>query len=237
VFAVASDVSYASSIQPFIMRSYQHLSFESQETMYDTVPQGTNEMPLDMAAVATSAAPTYFTTGIEWKHDGVTTSLVDGGLGFNNPIFLAIHELKRTFGWDTEVELVVSLGTGLPNLELSEHEKSVLAWGTTVVNIATEGDLIHNNFQLMRPMLAGFRDSVYARFNPPQLGSEAMDDPTEPALRAIGKLTDSYMKSKNSRAKIREIKFLMDKSKASGTGAQAELFTILSEAKEEDKGL
>jgi hypothetical protein len=96
---------------------------------------------------------------------------------------------------------------------LTEHDKSVLGWGTTVVNIATAGDFIHNNFQLMRPMLAGLADSVYTRFNPPELGDEPMDASSEETLSKIKQLARAYMDSPSAARQIWPIKRVLREAK------------------------
>jgi predicted acylesterase/phospholipase RssA len=211
VFAVASDISTAPSVKPYVMRSYEYLDATYDKTMYEQPYQSTSRMPLLTAAISTSAAPIYFDTHVAWKvgPEAGEVYLVDGGVGFNNPVFLAIQELKRAFGWGAKVGLVVSIGTGLPTIEVTERAKSVLDWGATVVNLATEGHFIHNNFQLVRPVLAGFETATYARFNPPNLGDLPMDDASEKALKKIKTRTRTYLEEdKYARGKINTIKLV-----------------------------
>ncbi|MBD8043467.1 patatin-like phospholipase family protein [Arthrobacter sp. Sa2BUA2] len=70
---------------------------------------------MSLAALATSAAPTYFEPVRYAGPDGVDRLLVDGGLAANDPAFvalaLALVQQRRSGG--TEEILLVSLGTGL----------------------------------------------------------------------------------------------------------------------------
>merc|ERR1712093_377475 len=169
IFAVATDISMKDQIQPFLLRSYELPRQQATKTSHLPMPSGTSNIPVVKAAVATSAAPYYFDANVTVG----SQQLVDGDVGYNNPIMLALHECMRLYGWGAQVDLIVSIGTGLPALDiLKTQHKSSADWATTVVDVATNSDLTHRNFQLMRPLLSdALAGAVYARFDPPHLGS------------------------------------------------------------------
>ncbi|WP_312180518.1 patatin-like phospholipase family protein [Arthrobacter sp.] len=73
------------------------------------------DAPMALAALATSAAPTYFEPVRYTGEDGVDRLLADGGIAANDPAFvglaMALVQQRRT--GDSEGILLVSLGTGL----------------------------------------------------------------------------------------------------------------------------
>lgn len=87
---------------------------------------GDRNYPVVDAAMATSAAPTYFPA-----HELSDRALVDGGVFANNPSVAAIVEaLKRTVAGprvDTDDLLLVSIGTGVH--EEGFDERTVSGWG------------------------------------------------------------------------------------------------------------
>lgn len=117
-----------------------------------------NGFTLKQAAMATSAAPTYFepyrlpiTT--HTTHNGAYV-LVDGGVFANNPTALAIIEMTCTYRIDAESKgisqtslpineiLVVSLGTGaLTRSYRYEQAKNwgILGWIEPLINITLDG--------------------------------------------------------------------------------------------------
>lgn len=117
-----------------------------------------NGFTLKQAAMATSAAPTYFepyrlpiTT--HTTHNGAYV-LVDGGVFANNPTALAIIEMMCTYRIDAESKglsqtglpideiLVVSLGTGaLTRSYPYEQAKNwgILGWIQPLINITLDG--------------------------------------------------------------------------------------------------
>ncbi len=73
--------------------------------------------PMQLAALATSSAPTYFDPVPYTGPDGVERILVDGGLAANDPAFVGFSIAlvqQRTVRRDEEI-LLVSMGTGLQN--------------------------------------------------------------------------------------------------------------------------
>ncbi|PVH79896.1 FabD/lysophospholipase-like protein [Cadophora sp. DSE1049] len=64
-------------------------------------------------ARATSAAPTFFKP-IRIGEKGMEEVFIDGGVGNNNPVKLAIQEAMDEFPTDSRVACIVSIGTGRP---------------------------------------------------------------------------------------------------------------------------
>jgi hypothetical protein len=70
--------------------------------------------PMAEAAIATSAAPTYFRAAI-----GKTgTSIIDGGVFANNPAALGAVEAIGVLGWQREEVAILSLGCGSEPLDV-----------------------------------------------------------------------------------------------------------------------
>lgn len=67
------------------------------------------------AARATSAAPSFFKR-ISIGEPGVEEEFVDGAVGYNNPVQLAVQEAVENFDTDTRVSCIVSVGTGKARL-------------------------------------------------------------------------------------------------------------------------
>ncbi|MER2133923.1 MAG: patatin-like phospholipase family protein [Arthrobacter sp.] len=75
------------------------------------------DAPMQLAALATSSAPTYFDPVPYTGPDGVERLLVDGGLAANDPAFVgfAIAVVQQRTARQGEEILLVSMGTGLHN--------------------------------------------------------------------------------------------------------------------------
>jgi len=79
------------------------------------------------AVRSTSAAPTYFRPG-HLIIDGVDRSLIDGGMGVNNPTVSAYIEVKKIYPEAKRIN-VLSIGTG--PLEVPFKYKVAKKWGIT----------------------------------------------------------------------------------------------------------
>lgn len=85
------------------------------------------DAPMQLAALATSSAPTYFEPVPYTGPDGVERVLVDGGLAANDPAFVGFSIAlvqQRTVRKGEEI-LLVSMGTGLHNSGQSLESNSV----------------------------------------------------------------------------------------------------------------
>lgn len=91
------------------------------------------DYPIADAALATSAAPTYFPShGVPVPHESEERALVDGGVFAANPVIAAIAEaLGRSSDEPAELApedlLVVSIGTG--RFETGFRQSQVSGWG------------------------------------------------------------------------------------------------------------
>ena len=154
------------------------------------------------AAMATSAAPTYFEPyQVEVNNSGKHT-LVDGGLFANNPASLATTDVVSNFIRKTRLRtldvneiLVVSLGTG--SLQKSYSFRKTKDWGALqwvkpVIDISMDGNsaAIHNQMLQIFEQ-ATDQEPHYYRFNPilSEL-NEAMDDASSSNIDALMKLAD-----------------------------------------------
>jgi patatin-like phospholipase/acyl hydrolase len=79
------------------------------------------------AVRSTSAAPTYFRPG-HLIIDGIDRSLIDGGMGVNNPTVSAYIEVKKIYPEAKRIN-VLSIGTG--PLEVPFKYKVAKKWGIT----------------------------------------------------------------------------------------------------------
>jgi len=85
------------------------------------------DAPMQLAALATSSAPTYFEPVPYTGPDGVERVLVDGGLAANDPAFVGftIALVQQRLARKGEEILLVSMGTGLQNSGESLESNSV----------------------------------------------------------------------------------------------------------------
>ena len=129
------DVRLADAVREVIVASYDMTNREpfffkrwrAREPVDPSDPAAaTRNHPIVDAAMATSAAPTYFPS-----HELDGRALVDGGVFANNPSVAAITEaLKRTAASgrvETDDLLVVSIGTGVH--EEGFDQRTVSRWG------------------------------------------------------------------------------------------------------------
>ncbi len=130
-------------------------------------PSPNHQIPVWEAMKASASAPTYFK-----PHTlADDTVLVDGGLGFNNPTLLAIHEMEaqceRTLD---QRDVVVSLGTGL---EIFKQGNAGFAFwlGKDLIAIVTDTRKVHEDVDNLRKK-QGFQ---YFRINPQYTISEDED--------------------------------------------------------------
>lgn len=158
---------------------------------------------MKQAAMATSAAPTYFPPyKVDTVHrtEGGYYSLVDGGVFANNPTSLAIMEGIIDFKkvgqkLDLDDILVVSLGTG--SLTRKYHYKEVKNWGQIkwalpIIDMILDGQSESVDCQLEQ-LLPKSHDTPkqYYRFQA-QLSNanDAMDDTSDENIARLEKLAE-----------------------------------------------
>jgi len=118
VATVATEVTWSEVSYPAILRSY---TINNQQVTTLPLYPGTTHATILQAAMATSAAPSYFDPvylqienefGKRVKH-----KLVDGGLNANDPVLIAYCEAQVL--WPTRKIFVFSLGTGQVDVDIT----------------------------------------------------------------------------------------------------------------------
>jgi patatin-like phospholipase/acyl hydrolase len=163
------------------------------------------DVPMRVAARATSAAPTYFEPALVLWPTGRDV-LVDGGVFANNPAMCAYADAWRTLtqtGRITEDILLVSLGTGL-HTEPYAYEKAkgwgVAGWAKPVLDVIFDGVADTVDYQLRQLLPAG-GDGVprYHRFQA-SLNAElsAMDDTSPEHLEGLRRAAEGILQNQNA---------------------------------------
>lgn len=160
------------------------------------------DVPMRVAARATSAAPTYFEPALVLWPDGRDV-LVDGGVFANNPAMCAYAEAWRTLaetGLTADDILLVSLGTGLYAEPLSyEAAKGwgVAGWAKPVLEVIFDGVADTVDYQL-RQLLPARADGLprYHRFQA-SLNAElsAMDDTSPAHLEGLRRAAEGILQN------------------------------------------
>lgn len=118
VFVVAVDAENLVDVDPVLFRSYS----------LPGIPAA--HFPIWKVARATSAAPTYF-EAIEI--DG--RRYADGGMGYNNPMDLAMEEAQKLFpGEAINVMLSIGCGEGKP-VDWNSPRRAALHWVTSATGV------------------------------------------------------------------------------------------------------
>jgi len=149
----------------------------------------TNDVTVVEAALATSAAPTYFSEAKN-KHG----SFVDGGVVANNPIDVGFMEAK-TLWPKRQISCMVSLGTGHHALQIkgSKSTNATLAWAGEIIDIATRAEACHQEF-LTNLNAHHATDIKVVRFNPPApVGDYRLDTADQATLNHMVHVTTRYL--------------------------------------------
>jgi uncharacterized protein len=159
---------------------------------------------MKQAAMATSAAPTYFEPyQIKIKNLNKSYTLVDGGLISNNPssfatteiIYDFVNKTKGKYKLDMNELLVVSLGTGSlqkPYSFTQTKQWGMLQWVRPVIDISMDGNSASIDSQ-MSQLFSQItdKDRHYYRFNPPlDEKNEAMDDASTSNISSLSNLAN-----------------------------------------------
>jgi predicted acylesterase/phospholipase RssA len=127
---------------------------------YAREPKRTWDVPMAVAARATSAAPTYFDPARlpALEHEG-DHALVDGGVFANNPAAAAYADALDLWGDDVEIQ-VISIGTGLPTQEAGRGTIPVAAdaaegwglarWARPLIDVVFDGVSKAVEYQMIR---------------------------------------------------------------------------------------
>jgi patatin-like phospholipase/acyl hydrolase len=127
------------------------------------------------AALATSAAPTYFPI-----HSIDDTLYIDGGVWANNPSLCALLEaLKHFVGEDKEyshVEMLsiasIAQASGWPSA--IRKERSFIGWKSKLIQTSMDGQAYFTHFFLNTAIQRIDSNSIYVRIESPKLSSEQM---------------------------------------------------------------
>lgn len=171
------------------------------------------------AAMATSAAPTYFKPHLMNAFDEKTGAytLIDGGVFANNPTTIAIIEAMNSYYLKTKESLklddilVISLGTGSLTREFSYDEIKnwgQIKWGEPLINVVLDSQsevVAYQLEQLLQPQ-------QYFRFQP-QLSkirddygnviaaNDDMDDASKLNIENLEAIADTFIRRNNNRLK------------------------------------
>ncbi|MDP1832774.1 MAG: patatin-like phospholipase family protein [Geothrix sp.] len=158
------------------------------------------DVPMRVAARATSAAPTYFEPAlVSWPAE--RDVLVDGGVFANNPAMCAYAEAWQTLaeaGRSADDVLLVSLGTGVytPPYRYEEAKGwGVAGWARPVLDVIFDGVADTVDYQL-RQLLPAAADGAprYHRF---QTGLDAglgeMDDTSPQHLEGLHRAAEAIL--------------------------------------------
>jgi patatin-like phospholipase/acyl hydrolase len=163
------------------------------------------DVPMRVAARATSAAPTYFEPAlVQWP--GERDVLVDGGVFANNPAMCAYAEARQTLlatGRSPEDLLLVSLGTGLYSQPFRYEEArgwGVAGWARPVLDVIFDGVADTVDYQLGQVLPPG-RDGVlrYHRFQTSlDAGLSEMDDTTPAHIEGLFRAAELILQSQSA---------------------------------------
>lgn len=196
---------------PVVFKSWRH------EEWYATVP-------LWQACVCSAAAPTYFPAQrllVSAQNQVLEFSMIDGGVGANNPVACAVAEAIRLLrsgqveGKKAESSLdrivdeisVLSLGTGELGQSLPWQEVrgwGAIQWAPRIVDVVMDAPAdIHRYIAEQIVTEAGMeRTQAYLRLQPELDQKFGAIDNADPAyLRQLIAQTDAYLETQTSEIK------------------------------------
>ena len=200
VFTVAVDV--ADLTKPTIFPSYTP-TFDDPQRSADSLPASElqGDVTIVTAALATSAAPTYFHPA---AHAGRT--YIDGGIGFNNPAEIALKQLSSLYGPSAFTNTLISLGTGRRNENPyragAPRARSGIAGMIDMLrafaHISTDAEGVHARLEERFA-----QTGAYFRFNPVGLEDIELDDWT--AVDDAIKASLTYLSLPETQKRISEL--------------------------------
>jgi patatin-like phospholipase/acyl hydrolase len=145
-----------------------------------TVPASASSFRINTAKAVriTSAAPSYFTAVLQ---EG--SIYVDGAIVANNPTDVAMREAKKLYNED--LELILSIGTGLYSGDSSSYEWSGIA--NSLICSSTDTERIH---EIVDDFYG--RDK-YFRLNPPLDVNVAIDAKSAETLAYLKQVGKEYV--------------------------------------------
>lgn len=158
------------------------------------------DVPMRVAARATSAAPTYFEPAlVQWSTD--RDVLVDGGVFANNPAMCAYAEARNALtqgGRAGEDILLVSLGTGVYTRPYRYEQAKgwgVAGWAKPVLDVIFDGVADTVDYQLRQLLPAGEDGRHrYLRFQTDlDADLSAMDDTSPEHLEGLQRAAEGIL--------------------------------------------
>ncbi len=211
-------ISYCTNLKmPFLFTSQPRKEEEHKEN-FRIVCEG---YTMQQAAMATSAAPTYFRPYVIPVIAGRDPdyTLIDGGVIANNPTSIAIIEIMNSYKIKTGENLslddilVVSLGTGgrSRKLDIKEIENwGKLKWGEPLINITLSGQSEIVDYQMEQLLsVNNTQKKQYYRFQPqyPDIQTtgtqenysvnDDMDDTSESNISTLEDVTSKFISNRN----------------------------------------
>lgn len=201
VFVTATDIT-ESMPKLSLLRSYQDIKRNNI--------RGIHHIEAWRAALATSAAPSYFPSVLyhsDHPHGAPglikERRLADGGLMANNPTRLAKLEAERLFP-GRRLLSVVSLGTGLP-LRRRFNGHGLVQLKDLLVNAATDSARTHEEMLRFFPPEEHGGHEIYHRLEPKGLGEVQLDNSSKKEVMFMTKGTQEYLQQEEVRREIQEI--------------------------------
>lgn len=188
--ALVSTNYSANPMRPTLFCNYTRDNMTSSQ--FDDI-EYCSTCKIHQGLTASAAAPVFFAP---YKIEN--TFYVDGALSANNPTELAVNEGLRLWP-DRNVDLILSLGTGIPPNETVSD--SLFSWAGALTAKATDPNLIHQRENLKFARLRETQiekgsnslvDKIYFRLNPPGV-SVTLDSTSAKALQSLIELTNSYL--------------------------------------------
>ncbi|EJD00751.1 FabD/lysophospholipase-like protein [Fomitiporia mediterranea MF3/22] len=200
VFTVAVDAADLS--RPTVFSSYTP-TFQDRSKSADSLPTSEvlDDVTIVTAALATSAAPTYFHPTVHAGH-----SYIDGGVGFNNPAELALKQLTTLYGPTAYANTLISIGTGRRNENPyrpgAPRTRSGIAGMIDMLrafaHISTDAEAVHARLEERFS-----QTGAYFRFNPVGLEDIVLDDWT--AVDDAIKASLTYLELSETQKRIAEL--------------------------------
>jgi hypothetical protein len=122
-----------------------------------------HEPPVDLtiaeAMLATCSTPPIFTPTIISK-DSANFEYISGDIGLSNPTRELIAEAHRTFGNETTVSCLLSVGCGHPGVNAAPNDSGGASWTDFLEGVATDGEKTAQDIAIQLSQL-----SLYYRFS------------------------------------------------------------------------
>ncbi|KAF9975084.1 hypothetical protein BGZ73_001376 [Actinomortierella ambigua] len=193
-----------------LLRSYIKDTVLPPTNLQGIVQMNLDEMTINLAVKATSAAPTYFPE-VSWKPKGVEEELIfwDGGLLNNNPVHQLWLERYDTVTAEESappISCVISLGTGhkRPGDRPSMLFR-LLGLASSVMSFATNTnakDKSFENHMLDLNGREGYKNTKYIRFDPPLVHDIGLTDYSK--IDELVETTILYLHEKEQQDKLKQ---------------------------------